>query len=75
MQRSSTSILQTLQQHLQAGILTVQPAVRSGGSAARTAASAAISAVSARAATTIKTRATVMASLPRSVFTDIFIPF
>ena len=74
MQRSSTSILQTLQQHLQAGTLTVQPT--SGcGSAARATVMATISALSTRAAPALTTRATIMASLPRSAFTDIFIPF
>ena len=74
MLRSSTSILQTLQQHLQAEILTVQ-AASGGGSAARAAATATISVLSARAAPTRTTRTSSMASLPRSAFTDIFIPF
>ena len=74
MQRSSTSISRALQQHLQAGTLTVQP-TSGGGSAARTTTTAKLSAVSARASPTLATRTAVMASLPRSAFTDIFIPF
>ena len=69
MQRSSTSISRTLQQHLQAGTLTVQT-TSGGGSAARTTAAAAVSALSTRAAPTLATRATVLASLPRSAFTN-----
>ena len=71
---SRTSISRALQQHLQAGTLTVQP-TSGGGSAARAAATATISVLSARAAPTRTTRTSCMASLPRSAFTDIFIPF
>ena len=74
MQRSSTSISRTLQQHLQAETLTVQP-TSFGGSAARAATTATFSTLPARAAPALTARAAVMASMPRSAFTDIFIPF
>ena len=73
MQRSSTSISRALQQHLQAGTLTVQP-TSGGGSAARAAAAATFSAVSTRAAPELTARSPANAFLPRSAFTDIFIP-
>ena len=69
MQRSSTSISRALQQHLQAGTLTVQP-TSGGGSAARTATAATVSAMSTRAAPALTARAAVLASLPRSAFTN-----
>ena len=69
MQRSSTNILQILQQHLQAGTLTVQP-TSGGGSAARATATATISAMSTRAAPALATRTTAEAFLPHSAFTN-----
>ena len=53
---SRTSISRALQQHLQAGTLTVQP-TSGGGSAARTATAATVSAMSTRAAPTLAARA------------------
>ena len=74
MQRSSISILQILQQHLQAGTLTVQPA-SGGGSAARTTTMADISALSGLAVPPVASRTATFAFLPHFAFTDIFIPF
>ena len=65
MQRSSTSISKALQQHLQAGTLTVQPA-SAGGSAARATTTAKLSALSARAAPSIAAREPAKTFLPRS---------
>ena len=72
MQRSSISILRISQQ--QRLVVQLQEII-GGGSAARTATAATISAMSARAAPALAARATVVASVPRSAFTDIFIPF
>ena len=71
-QRSSISILRMSQQ--QRLVVQLQEII-GGGSAARATTAATISAMSTRADPTLAARATVVASVPRSAFTDIFIPF